>query len=171
MKLWSWLHLRLLFQIIGLLNHWGWRWLSNPSPAEGRVHSGPGAGCSELCPVDFEIFPKMETPHPPQDLCPSAFLPHCENSKYLMQVPFQINSTWVTQAPELLSIRQGLSSLFYYLPSYFPNFSSSFSQAYTLNSFNFHFLFFLAPSSHWKSLSLTFWFSFNLGLFYIIIAF
>lgn len=84
------------------------------------MHSEARAGCLGLCPIDFEILPEMETPHPPQALCPSASLPHCENSKSFMQVHSQINSILVTQAPEVLSIRHGLSLLFLLSPTLSP---------------------------------------------------
>lgn len=119
MKLWGWLHLRLLFQITGLFNPSGWRWVSNPSPAEGRVHSEARAGCSGYVLLTLKYFQRQRL-HTLHTLCPSASLPHCENSKYSMQVPIQINSFLVTQAPEVLSIRQGLSSLFLLSPKLFP---------------------------------------------------
>lgn len=83
----------------------------SPTLAEHRADSEVRAVCSGLCPAGFGIPPRIP-PHPPQVTSSSASHPHCENSASFVQVLLQITSILVTQAPEVLSLRHGVSWIF-----------------------------------------------------------
>lgn len=83
----------------------------SPTLVEHRADSEVRAVCSGLCPAGFGTPPRIP-PHPPQVTSSIASHPHCENSTSFVQVLLQITSILVTQAPEVLSLRHGVSWIF-----------------------------------------------------------
>lgn len=163
MELWSWLHLRLLFQIIGLLNHSGGRWLSDPTHAEG-LDALWGQG-RVLRAVSYWFW---NTPRDGNSTPSSSPLPQCLPSS-LWKFKIFYASTFSNQQHLSDSGSWSFVNQTWFIFTIFiiSHTVSWTSQAVSLrptlwNSFKFRFLFFLALSSHWKSLSLTFCFSFNL---------
>lgn len=168
MKLWSWLLLRLLFQIKWLLNtQVGDDRLTQPLLKAGSTLR-PGQGAQGFVLLGLKYFQRwrLHTLFKPSAPVPPSLI---EKIQYLL-CQYLFKST-ASQWLRLLKFCQSdmvYLHYFHYLPSCLLNFSSSFSGLHIEIALNF---ISLAPSSHWKSLSLTFWFSFNLRLFIYLFHF